>query len=685
MKKRYILLGSIAATLAIAYAASAPYLTMLQEYQQLQKIVNDTNPLTELPERILDVNPELVEFPEPSSVSAYQSNPNSDRNAYFGDLHVHTGLSFDAYAFGTTASPGEAYRFARGDAIKHPSGFDMQLKRPLDFYGVTDHAMFLGVVGEAADTSTAFSKNEIAAYVHNINADGNDHWTRQSKRYLAFARFLPEIISGISNGTLDRGEVAQITQDAWRDTIIAADMHYEPGTFTTFVGYEYTTSSNDFGNLHRNVIFRSSAKLPSEPFSRFHSQNPEGLWDWMDGLRENGIESLAIPHNSNGSNGQMFKLVDWAGDPLDDDYSNQRARNEPLVEITQVKGTSDTHPLLSKNDEWADFEIMQFRVATFLQSEPSGSYVRDAYLKGLALEDAGLENPYKFGLIGSSDTHVAAPSLYEEDYHAKVGVMDSDPSDRGSVPITGIRRGIANQFMPSFLKDVDGNQYVAARGYERWGASGLAGVWAEENTREAIYDAFRRKETFATTGPRIKVRFFAGHGLQEELLQSTDMVSSLYATGTPMGGDLELNGSSRPQFVVWGVRDSLGAPLQRLQIIKGYVRGGEHHEVVYDVACSDGLDPDPATHRCPDNQATVDLSDCSISEDVGANELLTLWQDPDFDATLDAFYYVRVLENPTCRWSTWDALQAGVEPRSDLPATIQERAWSSPIWVRSEQ
>ena len=685
MKKRYILLGSFAVTLAIAYAASAPYLKMLQEYQQLQKIVNDTNPLTELPERILDVNPELVEFPEPRSVSAYQSNPNSDRNAYFGDLHVHTGLSFDAYAFGTTASPADAYRFARGDAIKHPSGFDMQLKRPLDFYGVTDHAMFLGVVGEAADTSSAFSKNEIAAYVHNINADGNDHWTRQSKRYLAFARFLPEMISGISNGTLDRGEVAQITQDAWRDTIIAADMHYEPGTFTTFVGYEYTTSSNDFGNLHRNVIFRSSAKLPSEPFSRFHSQNPEGLWDWMDGLRENGIESLAIPHNSNGSNGQMFKLVDWAGDPLDDDYSNQRARNEPLVEITQVKGTSDTHPLLSKNDEWADFEIMQFRVATFLQSEPSGSYVRDAYLKGLALEDAGLENPYKFGLIGSSDTHVAAPSLYEEDYHAKVGVMDSDPSDRGSVPITGIRRGIANQFMPSFLKDVDGNQYFAARGDELWGASGLAGVWAEENTREAIYDAFRRKETFATTGPRIKVRFFAGHGLQEELLQSTDMVSSLYATGTPMGGDLELNGSSRPQFVVWGVRDSLGAPLQRLQIIKGYVRGGEHHEVVYDVACSDGLDPDSATHRCPDNQAKVDLSDCSISEDVGANELLTLWQDPDFDATLDAFYYVRVLENPTCRWSTWDALQAGVEPRSDLPATIQERAWSSPIWVRSEQ
>ena len=685
MKKRYILLGSILGISAVLYMTAAPYVTMLREYQQLQKLVNGTNPLTELPERILGVNPEFVEFPEPSAVITYQSNPNPDRSAYFGDLHVHTALSFDAYAFGTTASPGDAYRFARGDAIKHPSGFDMQLIRPLDFYGVTDHAMFLGVVEEAADTTTAFSENEIAAYVHNINAEGNDHWTTQSKRYLAFARFLPGMLSGISDGPLDRAEVAQITQDAWRDTIIAADMHYEPGTFTTFVGYEYTTSSNDFGNLHRNVIFRSSSKLPSEPFSRFHSQNPEGLWDWMDELRENGVESLAIPHNSNGSNGQMFKLVDWAGDPLDDTYSRQRARNEPLVEITQVKGTSDTHPLLSKNDEWSDFEIMQFRVATFLQSEPSGSYVRDAYLKGLELEESGRENPYKFGLIGSSDTHVAAPSLYEEDYHAKVGVMDSDPADRGSVPITGIRRGIADRFMPSFLKEIDGNQYVAARGYERWGASGLAGVWAEENTREAIYDAFRRKETFATTGPRIKVRFFAGYELQEELLQSMDMVSTLYSTGATMGSDLERDGLSIPQFVVWGVRDSLGAPLQRLQIIKGFVRDGKHNEVVYDVACSDGLVPDPVTHRCPDNQAAVDLANCSISEDKGANELLALWQDPEFEVGVESFYYVRVLENPTCRWSTWDALNAGVNPRSDLPATIQERAWSSPIWFRGGQ
>ena len=680
MKKRYIILGSGGILLAIGLHLSWPYVTMLREFQLLQEIQDGAVPLSDLPEQILETNAEFITSETPSAVVNYDGVPNPERSAYFGDLHVHTALSFDAYAFGTTSSPSDAYRFARGEAINHPSGFGMQLKRPLDFYGVTDHAMFLGVVQEAADTSTPFSENEVSSYVHNINSGGNIHWTDQSKRYLAFARFLPEMINGIRDGSIDRDEVAKITQDAWADTIAAANTHYEPGVFTTFVGYEYTSSSNDFGNLHRNVIFRSSENLPKEPFSRFHSQNPEGLWDWMDGLREQGVESLAIPHNSNGSNGQMFKLVDWAGDPLDDEYAEQRLRNEPLVEITQVKGTSDTHPLLSKNDEWADFEIMRFRIATTLASEPRGSYVRNAYLRGLGLEEEGTVNPYKFGLIGSSDTHVAAPSLYENDYHAKVGVMDSDPADRGSVPMTGLRESLAKQFMPDFLKSVDGRNYVAARGYEMWGASGLAAVWAEQNTRESIYDAFRRKETFATTGPRIKVRFFAGYDWPEDMLASPDMISEAYSSGVPMGGDLLSDNGKAPKFLVWAVRDSLGAPLQRVQVIKGYVQDGEHHEMVYDVACSDGLQPDPRTHRCADNDARVDLTDCSISADRGTDELIALWEDPEFEASQDAFYYVRALENPTCRWTTWDALKAGVEPRSDLPQTIQERAWSSPIW-----
>ncbi|MEM8561754.1 MAG: DUF3604 domain-containing protein, partial [Pseudomonadota bacterium] len=272
-----------------------PYLTALLQFQQLREVQETAINPFDVPEKILKVNDGLLSIPEPSLAANYEpSEPNPKRNAYFGDLHVHTSLSFDAYAFGTTASPSDAYRFARGEPIDHPSGFKMQLARPLDFYAVTDHAMFLGVVQEAADTSTEFSRHDIAAYVHNLNSDGNNHWTDQSRRYLAFARFIPGILRGIMDGSVDQGELAEITQRAWLETIKAANSSYEPGVFTTFVGYEYTTSSSDFGNLHRNVIFRSAEKLPNEPFSRFHSQNPEDLWDWMDGLREQGVESLAI-------------------------------------------------------------------------------------------------------------------------------------------------------------------------------------------------------------------------------------------------------------------------------------------------------------------------------------------------------------------------------------------------------
>ncbi|MEM8562107.1 MAG: DUF3604 domain-containing protein [Pseudomonadota bacterium] len=688
MGRRTLLLMGAVIVLSIGYYFVQPYLTALLQFQQLREVQETAINPFDVPEKILEVNDGLLTTPTPVLAANYEpSEPNPRRNAYFGDLHVHTSLSFDAYAFGTTASPSDAYRFARGEPIDHPSGFKMQLARPLDFYAITDHAMFLGVVQEAADTSTQFSRHDVAAYVHNLNRDGNNHWTDQSRRYLAFARFIPGILRGIMDGSVDQGELAEITQRAWLETIQAANSSYEPGVFTTFVGYEYTTSSSDFGNLHRNVIFRSAEKLPKEPFSRFHSQNPEDLWDWMDSLRERGVESLAIPHNSNGSNGQMFKLKDWTGKPLDDGYAEQRLRNEPLVEITQVKGTSDTNPLLSANDEWADFEINRYRIATVLRSEPRGSYVRDAYLRGLGLEESGVANPFKFGVVGSSDTHVAAPSLYERSYHAKVGVLDSNPEDRGSVPMTGVRKSLAVQFTPDLTKVVDGQTYVAARGYEQWGASGLSGVWAEDNTRESIYDAFRRKETFATTGPRIKVRFFAGYDLDLKALHSDDMLAEAYASAVPMGGELvgETDTTQSPDFLVWAIRDTYGAPLQRTQIIKGHVRDGVHHETVYDVSCSDGLHPDPATYRCADNGAKVDLTDCAISADRGAAELLGLWQDPDFDASQDAFYYVRVLENPTCRWSTWDALKVGAEPRSDLPKTIQERAWSSPIWYISTE
>jgi hypothetical protein len=607
--------------------------------------------------------------------------PNPERNAYFGDLHVHTEYSFDAYSFGTTATPYDAYRYAKGEAITHPSGYQVQLRTPLDFYAVTDHAMFLGLVKEAADTSSEFSQYPVAEPIHNLNAPGNMGTTSILQRVGTFASFIPDTLAGIQQGAIDGELATDITRHAWLDTIEAAEQFNQPGKFTTFVAYEYTTSADDRGNLHRNVIFRGSDKLPAVPFSRLNSQNPEGLWDWMDALRSQGVESLAIPHNSNGSNGQMFKLVDWAGNPLDDAYARQRIRNEPLVEITQIKGTSDTHPLLSPNDEWADFEIYALRVGTNLPSEPNGSYVRQALQNGLALEAKGITNPFQFGLVAASDTHVAASTDDESTFFSKAGILDGEPLGRGSVPVSLLYGAVIRMVSPENLVNVEGRDYIGGAGFETWSASGIAGVWAEENSREAIYEAFRRKETFATSGPRIKVRFFAGTGLEDALLERENLAARAYERGVSMGGELATNGDT-PSFIVWASQDPRGTALQRMQVIKGYIEDGKAVEKIYDVACSDGLAPNPQTHRCPDNGAQVNLADCSVSKEVGDSELLSLWLDPDYDPAVAAFYYMRVLENPTCRWSTWDALREGVEPRADLHKTIQERAWSSPIWVR---
>lgn len=607
------------------------------------------------------------------------ANPSVERSAYYGDLHVHTTYSFDAFAFGTMATPYDAYRYARGQAIKHPAGFDVQLRDPLDFYAVTDHAMFLGVVGAAADTSTEFSKLPHVQDLHNLNAPENLNINSVPQRGKAFRTFLPQTLSGIAEGSIDVEMVNDITRSAWADTIKAAEQFNSPGEFTTFVAYEYTSSSDDRGNLHRNVIFRGADKLPAMPFSRFHSQNPEGLWNWMDDLRSQGIESLAIPHNSNGSNGQMFKLVDWAGNPMDDSYADRRIRNEPLIEITQIKGTSETHPILSDTDEWADFEIMPFRIATTLPSDPHGSYAREALLNGLAFRDQGVSNPYEFGFIGASDTHTGATSDDEANYFSKVGLLDSSGSLRGAAPLSEEEAALVREAGRAEVLGIDGANYMSGA-YETWGASGLTGVWAEENSRESIYNALRRKETFATSGPRMSIRLFAGYGFDASMLGDEHMIARAYGEGVSMGSELLASGSRAPSFIVWAIRDPRSAELQRLQIIKGWTVEGEHHEMVYDVACAANSSVDPLTHRCPDNGASVDLSDCSIEMGVGAPELKTVWQDPDFDPQRQAFYYARVLENPTCRWSTWDAIRAGAAPRSDLKATIQERAWTSPIW-----
>ena len=645
---------------------------------------------------LFSIKDDFADFSLEMYTSTSEIPVNVNRDAFFGDLHVHTRYSFDAFIFGTTASPDDAYRYAKGSSIKHPLGFDMQLDDPLDFYAVTDHAAWLGMIRAYADPTTKPGKLDFASDLHGLNDPENLNTNTFAKRAGLFANLITgELIEPSKNPIKMLGAYLQkdtiygtmaydraTHQSAWRDVAESAERHNKPGEFTTFIAYEFTSSGPGQSNLHRNVIFKDS-KAPIQPFSIIDSQNPEDLWNWMDNLRELGVESLAIPHNSNGSNGQMFKLVDWAGNPMDDNYAEQRMRNEPLVEITQVKGTSDTHPLLSPEDKWADFGIMNNRVASPFYSKPSGSYVREAYLRGLSLEAEYKINPYKFGLVGASDTHTGAISDKESDFHSKIGILDGTPELRGAAPVTqSLRQQLeeagANVIVDGIL-DIEGKDYIDT-GYTEWGASGLAAVWAENNTRESIYEAFRRKETFATSGSRIKVRFFGGYNL-EKILEEGDPIKYAYANASSMGSDILQNQNQVPEFMVWAIRDLKRAPLDRVQIIKGWTElSGKPHEKVYDVACSDGRKANIKTGLCKDSRAKVNLSNCKISKNFGADELKVVWKDPDFNPNLKAFYYVRVLENPTCRWSTWDAIKSGEKPRGDLPSTIQERAWTSPIW-----
>lgn len=591
------------------------------------------------------------------------SGYNSNRNAYFGDMHIHTRNSFDAYIFNVRKTADDAYRFAKGETVQHPSGFDMTIHGgPLDFYTVTDHGEYLGIL-PLMDTP-GHALNELPRSKSMFSTDP-----------IAITNAFQGVGSSVRSGVpIEEMYDRPIISDTWAKTVQAADRHNDPGNFTTFAAYEYTSvtireDEGTFGggNLHRNVFFRD--KAPVRIFSTLDSTNPEDLWTWMDGLREGGIESIAIPHNSNVSDGLMFRLQTYEGNPLSEAYAVKRMRNEPLVEVTQVKGTSETHPDLSPNDEWADFEIYTRLLAVYDISKTSGGYVREAYSNGLKLQETEGYNPFRFGLTGASDSHVVGGAYSEDDYWSKVGVIDGTPALRGSIPYPeGTRR---------WEDQPEDNQIIknATEWFSRWGASGLTGVWAEENTRDSIFDAFRRKETFATSGPRIQVRFFASRNFSDSLLDSTDLVKKAYKAGVSMGGDLINKSNSSPEFLVWAVRDSNAGWLQRIQIVKTVSDG----EKVYDVACSHGT-PNPVTHRCNDNGSSVDLRTCRPLGQ-GSADLRTIWKDPDYKAGQNAAYYVRVLENPTCRWSTWEALKNGTPPRSDLPLTIQERAYTSPIWV----
>jgi len=569
------------------------------------------------------------------------------KQVYFGDLHIHTQLSMDAFLFGTRTTPDQAYRFAKGEPVTHSSGAVMQLDEPLDFYAVTDHAEYLGLLAA-------------------INTPGHPLHT------LPAAQPLLDASKIVERGKPAPGNVQFAVEHAnpkdllaaWQQVIDAAEAHNEPGRLTTFTGFEYT-SFRALGNLHRNVIFQGS-EVSEKPYGRLDSLNPEDLWRWMDNLRSRGIESLSIPHNSNGSDGWMFETRQFDGATITPAYSAIRLRNEPLVEVTQVKGTSETHPFLSPNDELADFEIFPYRIASWLKSKPQGSYVRDALKNGLLLAAKGQGNPYKFGLIGASDSHNSGATYTEESYLGKVGLLDATPIRRASVP--AVSDAVAGTKNPSY------------RGVFRmlYGASGLTGVWAEENSRAAIYAALRRKETFATSGTRIKVRMFAGFRLPSNVHTDRKKTAILEKRGVPMGGELT-KGRGPLMISAEAMQDPRAMPLQRLQVIKGWVEGEQSFEKVFDVACAGGASVNATTHRCPDNDAKVDPATCE-GTGTGAASLSALWRDPEFDARQSAFYYVRAIENPSCRWSTWDALRAGEAPRAGLSKTLQERAYTSPVW-----
>lgn len=579
--------------------------------------------------------------------------------ALFGDLHVHTTNSFDAFIFGTRTDANDAYRFAKGEAIENGAGTTLKLDGPpLDFYAVTDHGEYLGVVPAMRDRSSALSKTDTAKSIFGLIA--ND-------RRGSFLRVGQTVVSG---DEIEEIYDRELMDSVWARNVAAADAHNDPGTFTTFAGYEFTAmravADMAAANLHRNVIFKDRA--PSRLFTTLDSPRPDALWTWMDAQRDAGHEVLAIPHNSNASNGMMFAFGSYNGSPMSRDEAELRLRNEPVVEITQVKGTSETHPRLSPNDEWSNFEIYDNLIGGQLPSYVTdGSFVRQGLARGFTLEERLGVNPFQFGVIGSSDTHISGGAFGEESFFGKFS-HDMNPESRQTTPPNG-----ETTWPEDFNPDTD---LIATPQY---GASGLAGVWARANTRDEIFDAMMRKETFGTSGPRMKVRFFAlKDRVNEGILNAPNMVEQAYDAGVPMGSQWEA-GRKAPQFLAWASRDANSAPLERLQIIKSWTADGRPQERIYDVACANGATPNEG--RCPDQNLSVDLASCERSG-AGAGELKTLWIDPDYDAKTPTAYYVRALEAPKCRWSTWDAVRNGTPPNPDMLPKVQDRAWSSAIWVQ---
>lgn len=575
--------------------------------------------------------------------------PNPQRNAYFGDVHVHTGWSFDAFTNGSKTTPTDAYAWAQGKEITNSGvGGKIQIQTPLDFYMVADHAEFMGVFNQMSNPDSPLSKTELAKGV--TSADPNT-------RLQTFAAILRDMSAGKIDPMLTDPALAH---SVWTEIVKAADANYQPGTFTTFAGFEWT-SNPDKRNLHRVVVFRDTVKLPGMALSSLDSDDPEMLWKWMGEMRANGSTLLAIPHNANASDGRMFELVKFDGKPIDAQYNAARALNEPLYEITQIKGTSETHPDLSPNDEFANFEQWDYTLSADAErpTKRKGSFARQALLDGMSQAAKGNGNPFKYGFIGDTDTHNAAASNEEFNYTGKFA-FENDPKNR--------------------MEGLPGQPPAQHEQVLEFSSGGLAGVWAEQNTREAIFDAMQRKETFGTSGPMIKVRFFASRDLAEDDIKKSDFIELAYANGVPMGGDLKPIGAHAPTFFVMAMKDPKSGNLDRVQIVKGWLDDkGVQHEAIYDVVWSGDRKPD-ASGKVPAVGNTVDVAKATYTNAIGAAELTAAWTDPDFKAGERAFYYARVLEIPTPRWSTYDAAHLGIAIPKGLPASIQERAWSSPIW-----
>lgn len=568
-------------------------------------------------------------------------------NLYWGDVHLHTNMSFDAYLQGTRMlSSQEAYDFAKGGAVRADNGQMVQLRKPLDFLGIADHAENMGLFARIDSLDPRIAGTPEGKRWTGLIADVGTIGLRQA------------FMKAIGEGGPMPDMPPELARSVWKDVAELADANNDPGTFTTLIGYEWTAMVTG-DNLHRVVLYRDGAEQATKvmPFTTNESNDPEDLWDALARYEEAGATVLAIPHNGNLSNGRMFAPIRLNGEPIDAEYARKRARWERLFEVTQVKGDSETHPVLSPTDEFADFETWDdWNVAGTKPNTPENhqyEYARSGLLQGLKHEHEHGVNPFKFGLIGSSDIHTGLSTTDEDNFFGKF--LGSEPSaDRAMANMSGSRE-------------------------VNWqlGASGLTAAWAPANTREGIFDSLKRREVYGTTGTRIRLRFFGGWDYARGDEAQLEMA---YAGGVPMGADLpERNtGKGAPTFLIHAARDPDGANLDRVQVVKGWIDHGELHEQVYDVALSDGRDPANPTPV----GSTVNVEKATYTNTIGAPELRAWWRDPQFDPAESAFYYVRVLEIPTPRWTAYDRARYGTQLPEEVPLTLQERAYTSPIWYR---